>query len=775
MFSFTRSITVAQTLLAVTLVFAARAQEHDADGPWLCRDGKAAAVIVTALSPPPCVPVAARELQDHVEKMTGVRLDMVAADTETDLERLTGGRTPILVGASRFTRALGLQATDLASEGYTIHVTPDLAAIVGNDGPAYGPNYRFATDSAGTLYGVYRLLEELGVRWFYPTDLGTVIPDRTGALQLPLLELRDAPFFAYRHTQYGNVGWGRRTGAGGDRDVWSTRHTCSIQLRERYRDAHPEWFLPNVDGHPGHQADLANPQVVQAIARMAAERFESTRPAGTKYYLVIPLDGRARRADDARSQWVASAVLQVARQLRSSHPDGHIVYCAYNDYRLPPADLAELPDNVVVLIALSRGELLDTRSRERSYDLVRRWQAARPQAIYFCRYNGGRLGMVPALIPHVIADDLRTLRQLSEQGPTPLRGEMNFVGIKDDDPHSWWEHLNEYIAAKLLWNPAADVDALLDDVCRRFFGPAAGPMRNVLERCEQTYLDPAQRCVFAVETVDRIEDDLERARALALGTTYQPAVAFVDRGVEPLRMMRRKQLQVQGPVAAAGALAPARHYPFDALTAEGTSADASGSVAQLHRVEQVDGLRGSAVRFPHADSFVRMDPVDLSNTDYSIEAWVKPETMAPGRQFIVGPDAWERQLLMIEYGLPTIAGHSGRVVLKHRQWQGGRSVKLVSAPLEFIAGRWVHIIGTFSRTSGMSIYVDAQLVGLNLELTAPSDMTAIYIGASGNGATHEPSDVFCVFQGVIDDVKIHTRELSYAEVKAAHRQLAPRD
>ena len=130
-------------------------------------------------------------------------------------------------------------------------------------------------------------------------------------------------------------------------------------------------------------------------------------------------------------------------------------------------------------------------------------------------------------------------------------------------------------------------------------------------------------------------------------------------------------------------------------------------------------------------------------------------------------------MLKIDYGLPTNDGHSGRLVLKHRRWEGGKSIRLVSAPQEFRVGQWYHVVGTFSRRNGMALYLNGQLVGLNMALTEPSDMDLLHIGASGQGSTREPDDTFAAFQGVIDDVAIYRRELSLREVRERYRKLRP--
>lgn len=730
----------------------------------IVENGQARAMIVLSSDPAPCAVVGAREFRDHVKLISGATLETVRTDEWPRQAKLTDDLAPIFVGRSRAAAMRGVSADGLPAEGFRIRCTDQYLAIVGCDGATYGPNYRFMTDSAGTLYGVYCLLEQLGVRWFYPSELGTVVP-KLRAVRVKVQSLQDAPFFHYRHTTYGDFVWGRRTSAGGDRDVWSTRHTCSIHLAKRYHKTNPEWFLRNADGKPGQQADLAHPEVVAAIADMAAKRFDTKPLAGLKYYLVIPHDGRARADDGARSEWVGSAVRQVADRVREPHSDGTIVYCAYNDYRLPPKNLASMPENTAVLIALSRGELLDAERRARAYDLIRDWQSRQPKSVYFCRYNGSRLKLVPALIPHVIAEDIKRLKALSVEGPVRIGGEMNFVGVAGKSPFSWWEHLNEYVTAKLLWDPDRDVDRILDDFCHRFFGPAEGPMRRFLDLCEQAYLRPSERDLFEVGTIDQLDALLREADRIAASGPQAARVAFFQQGFEPLRKLRRKLESAAKPAPAPSANALVRHYTFSEGQGATTRDGITGKLARIEGAEWADGLDGSVLRFRRPGSVVRIEPLSFADIDYSIEAVVKLDTLTKGRHFILGPYVWDRQLLLLDVGLPTNVGAQAWLVLKHRERSAGRNIALRSAPVELVRGQWYHVVGTFSRTGGMSLYLDGRLVGFDLNLTTAAGFSAYYVGASGNGGTADPSDVYCGFAGAIDDLRIHSRELTYAEVK----------
>ena len=725
----------------------------------LVEDGGARCVILLAPDAAPCAKVAAAEFRLYLRRISGVDVPVRAPAASAGRE----GVTAVLIGASERTRTLGIDSQGIPSEGFVLHVGPDLVAVVGNDGPAYGVNYRFSTDSAGTLYGVYRLLEMLGVRWFYPGEGGDVVP-RTPTVRIPHGTTQNHPAFPYRHTGYAEFEWGRRVGAGGDRDVWSTRHTCSLDLHRDHHEGQPTWFLPNADGHPGYQADLAHPEVIKAVAGMAARRFE-TRPIGQRYYLVIPLDGRAFPDDGARSRWVMSGAVGVAERLRTSHPSGRIVYCAYNDSRVPPPDLSRLPPNVVVLIALSRGELLEPERRAAAYELIKAWQDRRPEAIYFCRYGGGRLRMMPAFIPHVIAADVKRLNTMSEEGACPIRGEMNFVGVKAGSPFSWWEHLNEYVTAKLLWDPRRDVDALLRDICLRLFGPASEPMEAFLKLCENAYLDPTQRDLFAVETIDQLEILLKQAHLAVKETPFEARLDAVHDGFASLARIRSKLRRDDAASTEVVDAGLACHLTFDEGQGGETVERVSGDACEIRDAEWTAGVTGQALIFGEANSGVRIGPVDLSDTDYTIEAWVRVDSPERGEAYIVGPDAWNRQLLMVNFGLPTNRGQSGRLVLMHRRWEKGENVRLDSAPFEFVAGRWVHVCGTFGRRDGMATYIDGRLAGLNMDLTRPSTMSAFWVGASGNGATKASHDLFKGFPGAVDEIRIWRRELSSSEVR----------
>jgi len=257
---------------------------------------------------------AVRELNEHLRKAAGCELPVV-----TEGERAPGN--VVLLGESAATLALGIKEADLPSEGFVIKTFPRKLAIVGDtvhdiDG------YKQKTE--GNLWAVYHLLEHaLGIRWYLPGPMGTIIP-KTKDVSVSM-DVADAPAFPIR-TAYPPI------------SIWNRKHTVktitlpggrkaaqAFALRNRqynaygdlqsnhtmgywgdlYHESHPEYFALKSDGtrafrpplkdRRGHSAyrrwhgylDYASDAVLQQNIKNHIEWYEGTNPelraAWTKY------------------------------------------------------------------------------------------------------------------------------------------------------------------------------------------------------------------------------------------------------------------------------------------------------------------------------------------------------------------------------------------------------------------------------------------------------------------------------------------------------------
>lgn len=732
----------------------------------IVKDGKPNVVIIINRAAKPCVKKAAEELRLHIQKISGAELPIVELNSSKhNSSKMFAGKPLIALGDTPFARKAGIRSNKFPDDGFAIRCKGNRLIIAGKDGKRYSDNYREgATDSAGTLYGVYSFLEDLGVRWFYPEfyEVGTIIP-KMNTISIKEQNREDSPRFHYRDIGGTNQDcldykWRRRLKAGGTCNIWSTKHDVSIELSKFFHS----------NGKKSFQVDLSLPEVQDKMAEMAEARFRSNRDEGDKYFLILPLDGGA--CWDAPSEWILGSIEKLAWRMLKKYPQYKFVHCPYAGFVEPPARVRNLPPNMVLLIALNRISLLDKNKAKASYQMIARWQEFKPAAIYFCRYNNSLWKMNPVFFPHLISDDIKTLTKMSAKGYAPFDGEMNFNG-RLSSKVAWWEYPNEYFTAKLLWNPDADIDALIKDFCDKMFGPASSEMETFIDVCEKAYADPAQRDFFNVETIEKLERLIALAKDKVKGQKeFETKVEFFSKNIEPFRALKMKLLGSSSlPTHADNQLMA--YFPFDegqGILTKDTVGNRQGAVKNA---KWVDGIKGKALCFTDNAS-VKINPyISLADSDYSFEAWIKPKSLDSmvGLQYIFGPECYQRQMLAVEYFDPTPDnGVAGKLVLKHRIWDKNydtSNIELKSSVLEFKPGKWHHVVGTFSKKSGMTIYLDGKIVGIDTFKRTPSKMALWYIGSSGKNSKRNSRG----FQGTIDEVKIYGRELSYGEVKNAAR------
>lgn len=184
----------------------------------LVEKGKPKAAIVTADKPAPGAEYAALELAAYIKKATGAQLPVVKESA------VSGEQTRIYVGATKAAELAGLGQNGFDKEAYVIKVVGGNLYIVGgeNDKPLFyeqdpgrarKENYRIAWDNGivrdtrrGTLYGVYAFLDRfLGIRWLWPGELGTYIPESENLAVKETLEINGAPPVKYRKYRIAHV------------------------------------------------------------------------------------------------------------------------------------------------------------------------------------------------------------------------------------------------------------------------------------------------------------------------------------------------------------------------------------------------------------------------------------------------------------------------------------------------------------------------------------------------------------------------------------------
>lgn len=522
------------------------------------------AVIILPEKPSRAAREGARVLQEHILRISGAELPIVAEVGVSDAP--SPARAWVLVGEGRLAEAGGFSAKGLGPGGMHLEARGEVLALLGSD-------ERTPTDPDGTMYAITTFLEEkLGVRYLWPGDSGKIVPKNRTIVVDPF-RLAVAPKLVQRHIR--NERYSDRVQTGLDRlglsaDEFKRRDAAARTERSelpgwfrwhklggtmrlstghafghlwgKYGKEHPEWFALQPNGSRDQSRNPkrarlceSNPELIEAIAKEKIAELD-THPELLGVSIAPNDEGHASfcscpkcEALDAPngpeitlsdySGWKKGEYKHVAltdrmvyfwnaiaEKVALAHPGKLLVVDAYSAYSTPPV-LRKLHSNLVVRFVPMN--YLSESSRRKALLSWAQWSRAASRIFY--RPNlllSGRSGAA-YLYMHKFSEDFRFMAR------------HGMMGTDFDACLQHWATLglNYYVVARLNWDPEQDVDAIIDDYCRAGFGAAAGRIREYFDRLEaltdeasaneSKHLEP-----FRPEAVGELNDMLSDARRL---------------------------------------------------------------------------------------------------------------------------------------------------------------------------------------------------------------------------------------------------------------------
>lgn len=487
-----------------------------AAGTVLVRDGAAQALIAVPSDAGEFERKAAQELADYVERMSGARLGVVTAEAAK------------VEGLLRDSRAKGLGLVLLGSLAQADADLGDKAGVRGAFVLKAGASeVRIAGVGEGVYYGALELLEQAGCRWFMPGDLGEVVP-ALRTVEVKAQTTVQAPSFPSRWFQMPDRDWQARVRCGGD--VFAGSHGMRAPEAKVNKETGlieppeaAEYYALYKGKRTTRQHCVSNPKLVDYMANAIKE---IRRKGGGPVIGAGPNDGagfcecESCRALDAgdfdpfsneisvtdRYIWFYNRVLE---KVLPEYPDTKLAFYIYHTYMRPPRREKPHPhiQGALAPIALDRVHgFSNPIAPEKSYAkwLFQEWGKIMPEL--FDRGYWSNLAC-PGFT-FIIIDRLRD--------EIPACHELGVKGWRVETfPNYGPQFPSMYVAGKLMWNHAADVDALLKDCFEKFFGPAAEPMGAYI-----TLMDAALRdgdyCTGSSWDIPHFYPAELRARARAL-------------------------------------------------------------------------------------------------------------------------------------------------------------------------------------------------------------------------------------------------------------------
>jgi len=481
----------------------------------LTRDGKGIAYIKLQQEPSPSEQLAATEIQEMIEKISGAKLSVAKEAGEgVSIEICT------LENAQALPKTMQKRLAAAKSEqAFYLKTTGNKIRIVGKK-------------PLGALYGAYTFLEELGVRWLYPGEQGECYPELP-SITIGAIDRFETPSLPYRSVCLTCASYNFAPTL-----IWMARNKMGIPAKHKVRifdnctqkqadffnaargalshmgghsgfrlavpakeyfGEHPEYF-PLIDGKrvcEGRvQRCVSNPEVQKIYEDMVCDW---TRKGCHYFFGAADRVGTWCQCDKCRAMGTADGKYSetnlvhrffsdIEKRVLKRNPDAKFFMHIYTDYRKVPTAPDIRYSTAMNGFYCSHGrcyvhEFSDPSCvmNKKQYAEFRGWQKICPRVslrdylqIAHCEY---------APFEYVVAKDIKDLVRIGAEGwtdecPPPLGRLVPRLAkahpLAKEQWLSTWPIY--YVAAKVGWDSNVDTDELMTDAYRTYYGATSPPM-----------------------------------------------------------------------------------------------------------------------------------------------------------------------------------------------------------------------------------------------------------------------------------------------------------
>jgi hypothetical protein len=468
---------------------------------------------------------------------------------------------------------------DFCGEKFTAGHQMTQGPVNNSSGRFLNPLGIFSNDDLGTWYAVSEFLEQLGVRWYMPGDDGTVIPDKKTITIVDQHLKKEAKFpgreWSYSGMQSDKEGitWLKRLKVGNYTTINFNHTTYAIYSSVEQQKLHPEYLARDAKGNPylGYPSGRGMPRYTDPGFRKAAvtymNKFFEAYPDMSAMAMGPPDGGvimdardisKYGKAGDSLDQKTSNYVwdfhVHLAKELKKSHPDRHLIYMTGAGAFEMPTNIEEFPDNILIPPAINGPTWVLDSNRRRLLARHRKWSEKMkvvrraPSWDHWLYHWTPEHPRCPVVFTKSLQHQMKEMLPYMNRKFIEIQAEKAWGKGKKD--YHWrlgvpgLVHLMVYWQNKLFWDPDADRKKILDEYYTLFYGPAEAEMREFYEFAEKVWARQESRSLtlstgFLKEVdVDRYFEILAKARAKAgKGTVYDKRIAKIESEMQSLKKL----------------------------------------------------------------------------------------------------------------------------------------------------------------------------------------------------------------------------------------------
>jgi|WetSurMetagenome_2_1015567.scaffolds.fasta_scaffold00667_7 hypothetical protein len=420
---------------------------------------------------------AANVLQDYLLQITGAAIPIISVNKSRSPYEIVLGQNERLNEL-----ATKINFTDLKADGFVIK-TDSLRLIIA------GGNIK------GTLYGVYTFLEKyLGCRMYTPTakiipKLEQIILGKINDIEVPGILFRTTHYKSTWDAEY--IDWHKLShGPNGERNEWGLWvHTFNRLLPPDvyYRD-HPEYYALINGSRIPTQLCLTNPNVLKLVIQNL--RKEIAKNPEALYWSVSQNDNRdhcmceeCQKLDNQEGS-PSGSITNFVNQVAVKFPDKIISTLAYNYSRKAPKNIRPVKNVNIMLCSIESyrdiplAQATDSSGKDFVRDIENWGKIANDIIVwdYVIQFSN-LISPFPNL--HVLQPNLQFfvehgVNAMFEQGNNEIGGEF--------------AELRSYMISKLLWDPYANADTVMNDFLNGYYGAAGKFIRKYIDIMREALL-----------------------------------------------------------------------------------------------------------------------------------------------------------------------------------------------------------------------------------------------------------------------------------------------
>lgn len=421
--------------------------------------------------------------------------------------------------------------------------------VVGNKGVGF-----IGQSGESASYAVYELLDRLGCRWFFPGELGEVLPSMK-TITIDEIDVSSKPDTLNRRIWYGSADFKRRNRQGGF--TIAAGHALDKYISDEKKQANPE-LAAERDGErnvTGHFLCWGNPETAKEVAATILGKLDaqyvpsvSLSPADGVAFCQCkkyckPLDAGdwdpSMNTESITDRYIVFCN-RIAEIVTKKYPDVRFGFLAYVQYTRPPVREKPHPSLVpeIAPITYCRAHTMDSDtcpSRPYIKPIVEGWTKVSASVAY---YNY-MFHLAEVAAPYPMMKQMAVEMPVLYAHGTPIFWQPETMANFETMLPGMW------LTMRMAWDNDVEPYAVYDDLFERLYGPSAPAMKRYWTIIDDAWTQTPSHAGslwsypkrFTPEVLGKAREAMDEALAAAETPLDYRRIQMFDKSLQQLERM----------------------------------------------------------------------------------------------------------------------------------------------------------------------------------------------------------------------------------------------